>query len=110
MNIKKSLIILTAIGAPVFASSHATPVTEEKQTFTTTNYLMQDQIKEISFQKLPEDVRISFEESQFALWEVKRIVMNAYDQEPDETTYEITVSNGEEEMRVLFDQEGNIVG
>lgn len=110
MNIKKSLIILTVLGTFVFTSSHATSVTEGKQIFTTINYLIQDQIKEISFRQLPEDVQISFEESQFALWEVKKVVMNAYNQEPDKTTYEVTVSNEEEEMRVLFDQEGNIVG
>lgn len=110
MSMKKSLIVLSIFGTLAFTSSNAASVTKGNQVITTINNLFQDQIKEIPFRQLPEDVQISFEESQFALWEVKKVVMNTYNQEPDKTTYEITISNGEEEMNVLFDQEGNIVG
>lgn len=63
--------------------------------------------QEISFAQLPEDIKMAYEESVYAQWEVKRVVLVS--DELENVTYRITISNGTEEFMIIVDLDGNII-
>lgn len=107
---KKVFIVIAALSTFTFSYTNASIISDQSSSTAVILRLNQDQEKEISFHQLPEDVRIAFEESDFALWEVKKIIEITPNQNPENSTYRITVSNGNEELEITLDQDGNIVG
>jgi hypothetical protein len=64
--------------------------------------------QEIAFAQLPEDVKMAYEESVFAQWEVIKVVQVS--DELENIIYRITISNGTEEFVITVDLYGNIIG
>jgi len=100
---KRTIIALAALGTFSFASinTNATPVNQEA-----TTVFVQDQRKEIKYEELPEAVKKTFEESQFAEWKVSKVEEVSTEEGKQ---YTLTLSDGAQEGTLTFDEEGNMV-
>ncbi|MEK6478390.1 hypothetical protein WJR50_12680 [Catalinimonas sp. 4WD22] len=102
---KRSVIAIAALATFSFASigAQATPDKQE----TSTAVVLKDDRKEIKYEELPEEVRTSFEDSQFSNWEVSKVHEV---KEVDNTRYEITISDGTQSGTIAYDEDGNMIG
>ena len=64
---------------------------------------------EMSFEELPEAVQTSFQESDYSSWEVQSVYQVSPDENPEQVSYEITVTDGTTPTTLTFDAEGVIV-
>ena len=62
--------------------------------------------QEIQFDELPETVKSSFEESDYAMWQVQTVYEMPASEGTDSKMYELTVTDGSTEETVTFNEEG----
>lgn len=68
--------------------------------------IVADDRKEIKYEELPENIRTTFEESQFSHWEVSKV--HEIDEE-NIMVYELTISDGTQTGILTFDEDGNMI-
>lgn len=102
---KRSVIAIAALATFSFASVGAQAAPEKLE--SSTAVVMNDDRKEIKYEELPEEVRNSFEDSQFSNWEVSKVHEV---KEVDSTRYEITISDGTQSGTIAYDEDGNMIG
>lgn len=105
---KKNILLAIALGIFSFVAVNASAVA------STDNAAIEASINEegrteMSFDELPEAVKTAFQESDFATWEVQKVEKVTADENPEEVSYELTLSDGAQSGILAFDEEGNII-
>jgi hypothetical protein len=105
---KKNIVLAIALGTFSFAAVNAQDLatTEKAAIEVSANY---DGRTEMSFEELPEAIKTAFQESDFASWEVQKVEKVTPDDNPEEVSYELTLSDGSQSGILAFDEEGNII-
>lgn len=106
---KKNIVLAIALGFFSFAAVNAqTPASADEK--AAVEVTAQDQGRtEMSFDELPEAVKTAFQESEFASWEVQKVEKVTPDDNPEQVSYELTLSDGSQSGILAFDEEGNII-
>ena len=64
---------------------------------------------EMTFEELPDAVKEGFQGSDYSSWEVQSVYQVSPDDNPEQISYEITVTDGTTPTTLTFDAEGKIV-
>ena len=104
---KKNIVLAIALGIFSFVAVNA-------QTVATTDAAIEISLNdegrtEMSFDELPDAVKTAFQESEFASWEVQKVEKVTPDDNPEQVSYELTLSDGSQSGILAFDEEGNII-
>ena len=103
---KRVIVFAIALGTFSFAAN--------ANTFTADNsaieVIMNEEGRtEMTFEELPEAVKTGFQESDYSSWEVQSVFQVSPDDNPEQISYEITVTDGTTPTTLTFDEEGKIV-
>lgn len=105
---KKSIVLAIALGTFSFAAVNALPLTMDENTAIEV-MLNEEGRTEMTFEELPEPVKTAFQESDFSGWEVQKVEKVTPDENPEQVSYELTLSDGSQSGILAFDEEGNII-
>lgn len=108
---KKSIVLAIAVGTFSFAAVNAQSVesTESTENAAIEVGISEEGRTEMSFDELPDAVKTAFQESEFASWEVQKVEKVTPDDNPEQVSYELTLSDGSQSGILAFDEEGNII-
>ncbi len=71
--------------------------------------MSEDGRTQMTFEELPEAVKTSFQESDYSEWEVQSVFKVSPDDQPEQISYELTVTDGTQPTTLIYDEEGKIV-
>jgi hypothetical protein len=100
---KQSIIAIAALATFFFTTIHVQATHNPQEASIV---IADDDRREIRYEELPEEVKTSFEDSQFNNWEVSKV----YEVEEESfTIYEITISDGTQSGTITYDKDGNML-
>jgi hypothetical protein len=105
---KKNIVLAIALGTFSFAAANAEALISPEN--AAVEIVMNEEGRtEMSFEELPEAIKTAFQDSDFASWEVQKVEKVTPDDNPEEVSYELTLSDGSQSGILAFDEEGNII-
>ncbi len=108
---KKNIVLAIAVGTFSFAAVNASPlaINTADENVAVEVVMNEEGRTEMTFEELPETVKTAFQESDFSSWEVQKVEKVTPDENPEEVSYELTLSDGSQSGILAFDEEGNII-
>lgn len=101
---KHSIIAVAALATFSFTTTYAQPTPADSQEALV--IIADDDRREIKYEDLPEEVKVSFEDSQFSNWEISQVHEV---EEENVTVYEITIADGTQTGTLTYDEDGNML-
>ena len=104
---KRIIVFAIALGTFSFVANAETLVSTDNAAVVAS--MNEDGRVEMTFDELPEAVKAGFQESDYSSQEVQSVYQVSPDDNPEQISYEITVTDGTTPTTLIFDEEGKIV-